>query len=145
MTKKKSIDIEFQIRGIELLDSCLNAPKNQLPNNSVFQFDINLEHRLSIENKLVIVICSVSILSENKDEVLGQIKTSCIFQVSNLDTFLDNNSNDLKFPEEFIITLNSISISTTRGVMFSFFRGTFLHNAVLPMVDPKVFRVNTKN
>ena len=36
----------------------------------------------------------------------------------------------------FISTLNSISISTTRGMMFSAFRGTFLHNAILPLIDP---------
>lgn len=143
MSKKKPINIEFQIRAIELLDSCLNAPKKQLPNNSIFQFDINLEHRLNVENKLVIVVCSVSIFSEKKEELLGQLKASCIYNVSNIDEFLVKESNELRFPDDFVTTLNSISISTTRGMMFSFFRGTFLHNAVLPMVDPKIFKVSS--
>ena len=33
--------------------------------------------------------------------------------------------------------LNSISISTTRGVMYAAFRGTFLQHAILPIVDPR--------
>jgi uncharacterized protein YbbC (DUF1343 family) len=36
--------------------------------------------------------------------------------------------------------LNSISLSTTRGAMFSTFKGTFLHGAVLPIIDPKQFQ-----
>jgi hypothetical protein len=39
--------------------------------------------------------------------------------------------------------LNRISISTTRGAMFSTFKGTFLHAAILPIVDPKNFKANS--
>ena len=139
MKEEKSASIAFQIKTIELLDSCLVAPTQQLNTNTVFQFDINLEHRLNIDNNLVIVICSISILNENKDQLMGQLKSSCIYQVEKLRDHLDENSKSLKLPDDFIITLNSVSISTTRGLMFSLFRGTFLHNAVLPIIDPKSF------
>ncbi|MGF1637322.1 MAG: hypothetical protein ACFCUU_09625 [Cyclobacteriaceae bacterium] len=143
MSKKNPDNLELQIRAIELLDSCLNTPKKQLPNNSVFQFDINLEHRQNVENKHVIVVCSVSIFTEKKEELLGQVKVSCIYYVPRFDEFIVKNSSDPKFPDDFVIKLNSITISTTRGMMFSFFRGTFLHNAILPMVDQTIFSVSS--
>jgi hypothetical protein len=44
-------------------------------------------------------------------------------------------------PSGIIDLLNSVSVSTVRGMMFSAFKGTFLHNAVLPVIDPKTFKV----
>ena len=44
---------------------------------------------------------------------------------------------NFKLTEELKDVLNSISISTTRGVMFSTFKGTYLHNALLPVVDAR--------
>jgi hypothetical protein len=139
MIEEKSASIAFQIKTIELLDSSLVAPAQPLSTNTVFQFDINLEHRLNIDNNLVIVVCSVSVLNENKDQLMGQLKSSCIYLVEKLRDHIGENSKSLRLPDDFIITLNSESISTTRGLMFSLFRGTFLHNAVLPIIDPKSF------
>ena len=39
--------------------------------------------------------------------------------------------------------LNSISLSTLRGAMFNHFKGTFLHEAILPVIDPGSFKMNT--
>ena len=44
-----------------------------------------------------------------------------------------------ELPTDIIVTINSISISTIRGIMFSTFKGTYLHNAFLPIIDPKSF------
>lgn len=144
MKEEKGIKIGFQIKGIELLDSCLNAPQQPLPNNGIFQFDINLEHRLSVDNSIVIVVCTVSIYNESKDQLLGQLKASCIYLVENLTTYINTETQALQLPDHFISTLNSVSISTTRGLMFAFFRGTFLHNAVLPIIDPSTFSSEKK-
>jgi hypothetical protein len=50
--------------------------------------------------------------------------------------------NEVKLPSDIIIAMNSISISTIRGIMFSTFKGTYLHNAFLPVIDPKSFNVD---
>jgi len=141
---KEEKEIGFQIKAIELLDSCLNAPKHPLSPNTVFQFEINLEHRLNLDEKIVIVICLVSIYKDEKKELLGQLKSSCIFAIEDLHVYIDSKTKALELPENIVTTLNSISISTTRGLMFSFFRGTFLHNAVLPIIDPQSFTVERK-
>jgi len=52
-----------------------------------------------------------------------------------------NKSKPLELPEPLATTLNSVSISTTRGLMFAIFRGSFLRKAVLPVVDPTLFAI----
>lgn len=142
MTKQKTTtqtEFNFQLKNIELIETCIRAPQKQLAKDSVFQFDINLEHRISIDGDNVFVICSVSVLNETKEQVFGKLKAGCIFEVKDLSQFWDAKTKKHTLPGPLIITLNSISIATIRGVMFSFFRGTYLHNAVLPVIDPKKF------
>ncbi|WP_157963178.1 hypothetical protein [Algoriphagus litoralis] len=128
---------------MEILDSCLNAPSSPLPQNPKFQFDLAIEHRINLENNLVIVICKVGIRNESKETLFGELRGSCIFFVEKLKDYFDTETNKLSLPDDFVVTLNSVTISSMRGLMFSFFRGTFLHQAVLPIIDPKSFEKNT--
>lgn len=130
-------EITFGIKGIELLDFSITSPTKPIELNAPFQFNINIEHRFKLETKTIFVIVSVNILAKDTDIKIGNAKINCIYNVTNLDEFVDNGK--VIFPNEFIITLNSISLSTCRGILFTLFRGTFLHNAVLPIIDPKGF------
>jgi len=136
---KKEIPINFQLKGIELLDVCLNHPKNVNPGSNVFHFNIKLEHKLNVENKFIAVIIYIDLFNEQRDLKLGSITASCIFVIDNINDFVDSKSKKISLPEDFITTINSITISTARGIMFDQFKGTFLHSAFLPIVDPKSF------
>ena len=143
--KKNGIEhIGFQIKAIELLDYVLTAPSQPLQNNPVFQYDIQLQQRISNEKNLVIVVCGVSVFNESKDQNYGKIKASCIYEVPDLKSFIDDETKQASLPEQFVNTLNSVSISTTRGIAFSLFRGTFLHNAIMPIIDPTAFQKANK-
>lgn len=133
--------LSFRIVTIEILESSLNPPKEPLSGTNTFQFDISLEQRINISENMIIVVCSVSILNENKDQRLAFLKSSCIYSVDNLRDYSDEKSNKINLPNDFSISLNSIAISTTRGLIFSFLRGTFLHNAILPVVNPSSFEI----
>lgn len=139
--QKKSVNkpVSFQLKGIELLDFCFNHPKKQIPAQMVFNFDIKLEHKILADNNFIVVVVSIDINNDQRDIKLGSIMVSCIFEIPELKEYIDPKNNAPKLSEEFLTTINSISISTVRGVMFSQFRGTFLHNAILPVVDPKSF------
>ena len=50
----------------------------------------------------------------------------------------------IDIPENFIITINSVALSTTRGLMFSLFKGTFLQGAILPLLDPSQYKKERK-
>ena len=138
----KEQQLSFQMKGIELLDVKLNNPKQPLPAQTTFHFNISLEHKISHENKLVIVITTVNIIHEDNETRLGSLQASCIFEIANFDDFLIEGSQQVSIPDTILVTLNSVSISTVRGIMFSQFKGTFLHKAILPVVDPKAFVKN---
>ena len=139
--KEQKKNMEFQVRGIEILDIELKNPEIQLPTEPVFHYNINVLHKINPENKLVFVIVEVNVLNEDKQTLLGKIRVSNVFHVVNFDEFKgDKTDSTVSFPKEIIDVFNSIAISTTRGVMFTSFRGTFLHNAVLPVIDPKGFK-----
>jgi len=138
----KKQTIKFQIKGIELLDIKLNYPKQPLPVQTTFHITIGLEQKFNPENKLVIVITTVDVLHEDKETRLASLQASCIFEIENFEDFLIEGTQQVIFPETMLVTFNSISISTVRGIMFSQFKGTFLHNAILPVVDPSKFIKN---
>ncbi|MDD2385737.1 MAG: hypothetical protein PHP52_03030 [Bacteroidales bacterium] len=67
------------------------------------------------------------------------MKINCIFKIEDLVNYCDSKTKKVNLPDTIVTTLNSIAISTCRGVMASHFQGTMLHNAILPLLDPKSF------
>jgi hypothetical protein len=143
MSTSTKRNIGFALKGIEIIDLQLIHPEKAMPEDVVFDFDIDINHRVNIENELVFVVSNVTVFME-KELKLGQVKLSCVFHITDFKNLLDDNQK-LDLSEDVVITFNSISISTTRGVMFSEFRGTFLHNAIIPLIDPKGLSSRTKN
>jgi len=131
--------VRYQLKGIELMDFCFNHPKQQMPSQMVFNFDIKLEHKIPADNNLIAVVVTIEIKDGSSTNRLGSLMVSCIYDVPDIKDYIDKKTKVPKFPETFITTINSLSISTVRGLMFSQFRGTFLHNAILPVIDPKSF------
>lgn len=137
----ETINVNFQIKGIELLEINLKNPQIPLEPERTYNFNVNIEQRINNEEKLVIVVTSVDVIYEEDQQCHASIKTSCIFLIENFQDFLVANTNQVNFPDQFVITLNSISLSTTRGIMFSSFKGTFMHNVYMPIVNPSSFNM----
>ena len=130
-------DAKLQFRAIELINSSISALLIKDANNKAFTFDIVTEMKLSEENKFIIVIIDIKIFDEAKDILFGTLATSNIFYVENYEEIITKNgANESVVPNSLMGTLNSISLSTTRGVMWCTFKGTMLHNALLPMLGP---------
>lgn len=141
----KEFNVELQIRAIELLNSSIKLPANSNKPITNFNFNIGIESRIDAQNKLIFVIVHVEIKNDDQSIILGNLSVSCIFEIVNfVDVIKVKTNGKVDIPQKLIEMLNSISISTTRGVMFSTFRGTFLHSAVLPIIDPKQFQVGQK-
>jgi hypothetical protein len=132
----KSVVPSYQLRAIELHELTINkpAPGSKPPAN--FNFDIRMEATVDKPQNLVINNATIKIKSGNNSEVLGSITCACIFSVANFDEVVTMKSEtEAEINETFAEELNAISISTTRGVMFSEMKGTFLHYAFLPIID----------
>jgi hypothetical protein len=136
---KKEQNISFRLKNIELLQSSLASIDYVITNETVFKFNINIEHLININENWIAIKPNVEIFTEVNDFILGKISSSLIFEFENLTSYVVDN--EVKLPSDIIIAINSISISTIRGIMFSTFKGTYLHNAFLPVIDPKAFNV----
>lgn len=138
--KKTEVELTFRLANIEVLE--LNIPRQLKPldEGQPVHFNIGMEHRFDISNKVVFVSAMVNVIDSPENEaLLANMVTSCNFIVENLHEFVEPESNKVQFPESIIIALNSIAISTTRGILYSELKGTYLHGAILPVLDPKMF------
>ncbi len=132
-------EVKFQIKNIELLDFALKQPDLPLSEETKYKFNINIEQKFNESEHLVAVTTTINIIREADQQMQGVISANCIYQVENLNQYANEKTKTIQLPAQFNTTLISISLSTTRGIMFSQFRGTFLHNAILPIINPTDF------
>ena len=131
----------FRLTGIELLDFKLNYPENPLPKKRSYDFKIHIKQQIDKDNKLVRVNPSVDVVMVDGEAQTNQasIKVSCVFELEEILSFTSDETGEVELPERLVTSLNSIAISTTRGVLFSELKGTFLHGIYLPVVDTSKF------
>lgn len=135
---EKIQEISFRLRDIEILQTNITLLNEILKPDTVFKFNINIEHLVNVVDNIIAVKPFAEIFTEDNDEIIASLTASFVFEFEKLQEFISDK--EIKLPSDIIISINSISISTLRGIMFSTFRGTQLHNAILPIIDPKSFR-----
>jgi hypothetical protein len=140
MTAQKETNMpKYKLASIELLDIHLYQTNKPQEEGKIYHFNINIEHKFNIEKKQIFAITSVNVLHEDNETLLGSVKVGCSFKVENIEEYTDIEKQSVEFPKEMLTNLNAEAISTTRGVMFANFSGTFLHKAYLPLIDPSHF------
>ncbi len=131
---------EFGIKTIEILSHSISSQGRPLPEELTFNFNVRVEFKTNETPNNLFVVVHVEIENIKAKSIIGQFSLSCIFNIKNMNKILKIQDNGpLDIPREFLNDLIEISISTTRGVMFSTFKGTFLHNAILPILDVNQF------
>lgn len=132
-----ALTARFQLRAIELHELAIHKlnPGFVITN---FNFEINVQTNVDRNQKIVIASTIVRINADDKTTEVGRVNCACIFSVANFDEVITMKSdNSFELIEPFAETINSISISTTRGLMASELKGTILHHAFLPIIDVK--------
>lgn len=125
MANNENIKFEAKIRSIDLLNSSFITPlKHDKPIDN-FQFNISLENNLNIEKDLIYILVSVEIQDESYTINFGSASVCCIFEVNNLKEIISITKDSYTIPPSLNVVLNSISLSTTRGVLYTLFKGTF--------------------
>lgn len=137
MTEHK---INFQLGGIEIMDVCIKHPEKQLPEECKFNMDVNIQHKINGTKKTVIVTPKVTITIDESKFICATIKVNFYYILDNLEEFKKNDSKDFELPDSLVDSLNSVSLSTVRGIIYTHFKGTFLHGTILPIVNPSSFR-----
>lgn len=125
---------KIRIEGVDLLNKSLN--NLPIPINGLFNHQLKTQAIGDEKKNLVIVFIQVKISNiEEPVNLLGEINIAIRFGIENFkEDFPKDESGKYLIPFEVENLLKSISISTLRGIMFSEFRGTVLHNAILPVI-----------
>lgn len=134
------MDINFQIKGIELLSCSLTTPESARQATS-YVYNIKVEHKALSDKKLVFIVVTVDIRPDETAPIVGSISASIYYEIVDFEAFVKINNNELVIDPALASTLNSISISTVRGIIYSTFKGTYLHNTLLPVFSPQMLEL----
>jgi hypothetical protein len=129
------VDFQLRFQSIELVAKSLEPPSGQLKDDDL-NFNYLVDLKLSPEQKLAFVITDVTLLRISDKSTLAYFKLLTVFQVLNFDdVFKKVDHNVFDVPLQLEILLKSAGLSTIRGVIYSELRGTYLNNAILPLID----------
>lgn len=138
---KKEVGAIISFKDIHLIEFKLNENNFDSTNPNEFKFQINVECHADKIKHLLLLTLKIEISNDKPENILGYISMRCIYEITNFDDVITFNKNGIvEIPDNLIVIINSISLSTARGVMYSTFKGTRLHGAILPILDPKVIR-----
>ncbi|MCF2443658.1 hypothetical protein L0657_06795 [Dyadobacter sp. CY345] len=132
-------DFNYHLGKIQILSLFLSPEINRVnSDNLVLNYGINVDNRVSeqiLEGK-EFINSHVSITISYEKENLVIFEVSNIFNIEGLKNAVttDDTGKHL-IPIDILDKVALVSISVTRGLLFSNLRGTKLHNAILPLVE----------
>ena len=109
---------------------------------SSYNFDIKVAFKVNADHALVMPHVYINIQKNDKSETLASFEVAYVFEIIDFENVIKLNENNLyDIPKQLEDTIKPVCISTTRGIIFSELRGTYLHNAILPVVYMDSFDV----
>lgn len=144
MKESKKIDVTFRISSIKTLKLLLdNTDEASKTDRNDFQFNISLTTFLDPVNKIIgfNVIQDIFIDKELTKKVCELI-TRIEFNVENFKEIVTHNDKikEFRIPDQFMMTLISISLSTSRGIFAAKVEGSALEGVYMPVVNPAQFK-----
>lgn len=148
---KEAKNIEFSIKGILVTKFSLDLKEElikmqaQEPNFNEYTFEVNVLNQGYIKENILNSMISMKVfLDKEKKTELGNINILNIFEINNLNEFVNEKENSLNLPDSFEASIIGISLSHTRAIFVTKCAGTFLQNAVMPILNPSEFlKINT--
>jgi len=136
----ENTNIDYRLKTIELQDFKLGNPPVSTEKITKFHFRVDVALKPEKEEKCIGIAIEVLISIPNQVETVGSIKVLNVFEIEDAEFVIVKTTEITKFSDNFYKKLIDISISNTRGIMYSQFRGTFLHKAILPLISGKTLR-----
>jgi hypothetical protein len=125
----------FQFKNIDIVYKAV-APRPVDFQGGEFSFDINAEASIRTEEQQIFVFVKINVRDAQKPQVLATFTIVNIFQIFNFAEAVTQNEHGLfVIDTELDRYLKSAAISTLRGVIWSELKGSYLHFAVLPVID----------
>ncbi len=144
---EKNLSIEFRIKGILVTNFSVNLREEYIKLDQEakgtfkdYVFEVNCKNNVYVPNDIINVETFVKIfLDIDKKIELGKLQIENVYEVKNLKDFYNEKENSLNLPPDFEASLIGISLSHARAIFITKCAGTFLQNAVLPILRPKDF------
>lgn len=129
-------EIKFQFKSIEIIEFSFHNHASPYSEDTLFGIDANIKHKVNIEAESIEVVNSFNIFLKEDHEQLAKVEISCVYHVENIKNLV-NDEGVFEMPDEFARQINSTTLSTCRGILYTLFRGTQLHTVILPVIDSK--------
>lgn len=119
------------IKSIEILESTFRLPNNYDQQPAIIHFDLKMESEYTTIPGEIRSVITVRTHVEKFLLEVGILKAAFIFATKATE------QNEAQIPDELLASIHNTALSTMRGLLYAQWRGTFLHNAILPEVDVK--------
>lgn len=128
--------MDFKMISVEILQQRLNSLIEETAIENI-NYEISFDNTIDKEEQLFSFVTNVRVLGQRKKEI-GAVSVDCVFQIFDFDEVIRIRRNGTaEVNDELMELFGRVALSTTRGVMYSAFKGTLLHNAILPVLEPK--------
>jgi len=130
----------LQINDLKTLSLKMEDEPTDYQVGNIFSFTINVEHLVDAEHEAIHVVINVFVYEpERPNTILSSIQVIAIYTLPDFKDIITKESEDI--PEDLRMLVHGITISTTRGILYSSLRGTYLQKAILPIVNPQTLVV----
>ena len=143
MSKTKEVQVKF-LKVKEFSFSCTDIA-NDLDYSIIEKYlkiEIGFNFQLKKEENEFIIGTIIQYIFK-KDEVL-KYENQTTFSVLNIDEVVTNEDDKINIKDEFLISLLSVVIGTTRGIMIKNTMGKKINEFPLPILNPKELLDNIK-
>ena len=100
-----------------------------------YNFNLNVETRIDEVRKLIVSVVKVDISELGKGNILASISVGTGIEIVDFENVIKAAKGDkISLPPQLDVIIKTLAISTTRGVLYSELRGTYLHKAFMPII-----------
>ena len=140
-----SNNFSYKIDNIELTEFIFRT-HGVIEKNSKFDvhFDIKVNNRISSVNSLIIQNIIIDIFMTNSNEHLAGISLFIGFKIDDFEKNIkfDKKTSLYDIISELESLITNISLGTCRGILYSRLQGTYLSNAILPVLSNTLIKKN---
>ena len=145
--EQQELKISFEIKAvfvtsfnIELKEEFVQKEEEFKAPFTNFIYEITCKNNAFVPQNIINLQTFVKIFLDPEKKIeLGYIQLENVFEIKDLKLFFNDKENKLNLPKQFQGILIGISLSHTRAMLISKCAGTFLQNAILPIMNPSDF------
>ena len=137
------MEIKIAIQGIEMAAFEIKPRPKDI---QIEQFSIDLKITILPDplKKMAIAVTNIGVKDANNINKLASISVFFIYRIENFEEVFPFENDIYLIPDEARHMINSISISTIRGMLFSMLQGTYLQRAIIPIINVSLLTAEIK-